>query len=175
MTHLYFIRHGESELNAAGLIAGSIETPLTKTGRAQAKAAGEKARSLGIEYIISSPLERARDTAIIFAQEIGYDTEKIEYNPMLSERHFGVMEGKPYTRSRRSYDDIEDAEKTSALLDRADRAVKYLESLPYKKILVVSHGSFGRALRHQLFEDQPFHMPLKYANAVLIEWPLLPR
>ena len=170
MTHLYFVRHGQSELNAAGRVAGVIDTPLTDEGRDQATETGKKAKSLGIEYIIASPLSRAYDTAKLIAKEIGYSEDKIEINPMFAERDYGAMEGAPYVPYT-SYDEVEGAEKTADLLARSERAVKYLESLPYEKILVVSHGSLGRALRHHMVVDQPFHMPIKYANAELISWP----
>ena len=169
MTHLYFVRHGQSKLNAAGRIAGATDTPLTDEGRLQASETGKKAKDLGIEHIIASPLSRAHDTAKHIAQEIGYPEDKIEVNPMFVERNYGAMEGAlyvPYT----NYDEVEGAETTKDLLARSERAVEYLESLPYKKILVVAHGSLGRALRHHMVAEQPFHMPIKYANAELVEW-----
>lgn len=169
MTHLYFIRHGLSQLNTEGKLAGVIDTPLTDEGRAQATAAGKAAWHLGIEYIISSPLSRTLDTAKLIAKEIGYDENKIEVNPLFVERNFGVLEGQPY-KADIDYDGIVDAEKTSDLLNRSERAIRYLESLPYEKILVVSHGSFGRALRHHVVPEHPFHYPLKYHNAKLVTW-----
>lgn len=169
MTHLYFVRHGLSELNAAGRIAGVTDTPLVNEGRKQAKLAGKAAKKLGIEYVISSPLSRAHETAKIIAKEIGYPEEKIEINPLFIERNFGEREGQPYIPDF-DYDSISNAEKTHELLSRAEQCVKYLHSLPYNKILVVSHGSTGRALRHHLFEDQPFHLPIKYKSAELVEW-----
>lgn len=169
MTHLYFVRHGLSQLNVDGKIAGVTDTPLVPEGKTQAKHAGKKAKNLGIEHIISSPLSRAHETARIIAKEIGYPEDKIEVNPLFIERNFGSLEGTDY-RPDTDYDGISDAEKTHEFLSRAELCVKYLHSLPYNKILVVSHGATGRALRHHLFEDQPFHLPVKYNNAELVEW-----
>ena len=41
---------------------------------------------------------------------------------------------------------------------------------PMAKILVVSHGATGRALRHHLDKDKPFDFPERYSNAELVEW-----
>lgn len=171
MTHIYFIRHGLSELNVAGRVAGSTDTPLVNEGREQAKIAGRAARKLGIEHIICSPLSRAHETAKIIAKEIGYPIDKIEVNPMFIERNFGEMEGQPYVPDI-NYDGIKDAEKLTDLLSRSEQAVKYLKTLPYSKIMVVSHGSTGRALRHHILPHQPFHYPIKYNNAEIITWQL---
>ncbi len=169
MTHLYFIRHGLSQLNVEGKVAGTTETPLTEIGKQQASAAGKNTKGLGIEHIISSPLSRALDTAKLIAKEIGYPVNKIEINPLFIERSFGVMEAQPY-RPDMNYDGVVDAEELSSLLTRAEQAIKYLHTLPYNKILVVSHGSTGRALRHHLEADKPFHFPKRFANAELVEW-----
>ncbi len=169
MTHLYFVRHGLSQLNVEGRLAGFLDTPLVDDGRKQAKKAGQTAKELGIEYIITSPLSRAYETAKIIATEIGYPVEKIEVNPMFIERHFGAMEGEIYVPDT-NFDGILDAEPTHVLLSRSELAVRYLETLPYKKILVVSHGAIGRALRHHIIPDEPFHLPIKYANAEIVEW-----
>lgn len=171
MTHLYFVRHGLSKLNTEGRVAGFIDTPLVNDGREQAKQAGTAAKNLDIEHIITSPLVRAYETAKIIAKEIDYPENKIEVNPMFIERHFGSMEGQPYTPDF-DYDGIVDAEPTHVLLSRSELAIRYLESLPYNKILVVSHGAFGRALRHHLVPHEPFNHPIKYANAEIIEWPV---
>jgi probable phosphoglycerate mutase len=58
---LILIRHGESTGNAAGLLLGRQDAPLTERGRSQAAALGPV---LGeVTRVISSPLARARDTA----------------------------------------------------------------------------------------------------------------
>lgn len=58
---LYLVRHGETEANAAGLLLGHLESPLTDKGRSQAAALrpllGSPVR------LVSSPLGRARASA----------------------------------------------------------------------------------------------------------------
>lgn len=169
MAQLYFVRHGLSQLNIEGKVAGITDTPLAEKGKLQAKATGQKLKDIKIEHIISSPLSRALDTAKIIAKEINYPINKIEINPLFIERSFGVMEAQPYHPDI-NYDGVVDAEELSSLLTRAEQAIQYLKTLPYKNILVVSHGSTGRALRHHLDAKKPFDYPKRFANAELVKW-----
>jgi probable phosphoglycerate mutase len=156
MKHLYFIRHGLSEMNAAGKLSGAgSDTSLTPDGRAQAKAAGVAAKHLGIDYIISSPLTRAHDTAKIVAIEIGFPADKIELNSLLLERHFGSLEGSEWDPDL-NLDGISDVETRESVLERALLTLEHLQTLNADNILVSSHGTFGRALRHTLRPNTPY-------------------
>lgn len=168
MTHFYFIRHGLSQLNIEWRFAGHTDTPLADEGKKQAIKAGENAKKLEIDHIISSPLSRAYDTAKLIAKEINYPIKNIEINPLFIERNLGIMEGQPYNPDI-DFDGITDAESTHQLTTRAKTAIKYLHGLPYKKILVVSHGAIGRSFR-QLLSEEPvdFNTPIK--NSEIIEW-----
>jgi len=171
MKKLYFVRHGQSELNAADLGAGHTETPLTTEGIKQAERAALKAKNLGIDFIVSSPLSRAQDTAKIIAKEIGYPVKDIHINELLIERYFGTLEGQPRMHNENfDFDTVEGIEKTEDLLKRGRHALDYLESLPYDKVLVVAHGQIGRAIRHHILEDFPFDYTHKLQNADLVQW-----
>jgi len=65
---VYFIRHGQSEFNAAynGGDADPMifDAPLTDIGRKQAEAARALVADLGIKQVITSPLTRAIQTAL---------------------------------------------------------------------------------------------------------------
>jgi alpha-ribazole phosphatase len=58
---LILVRHGESAGNAAGLLLGRIDSPLTDRGLEQVRSLS--ATVTGATRLISSPLARARDTA----------------------------------------------------------------------------------------------------------------
>lgn len=169
MKKLYFIRHGQSEMNTRNLWAGVTNTPLTDEGRRQAKAAGYAAKDLGIDLIVSSPLVRAHETAKIVAKEIGYPGEKILINSLLIERNFGELEGKPYDPDL-NLDGFSDLEVDDALVARAHLALKWINSHQADHILVVSHGSFGRALRSMLKAEYPMSHPEKLKNAEIVCW-----
>ena len=174
MKQIYFVRHGESELNKAGKWAGTTNTPLTPKGRQQAKTAGQLAKQQGLEFdlILSSPLERAHHTAQHIAAEVGYPNDKIILEPKLIERHYGELENKDHLSivgAKNLMDErhIEKygAEKLDDLQKRADDILSYLNELPHKRILVVGHGASGRAL-WRAANKLPVHTRhKKYANA----------
>jgi probable phosphoglycerate mutase len=87
-----FLRHGETENNRLGLIAGMSDVALNATGRLQARAAAQRLAKSGIDAIWSSPLRRARDTAQCVAETLGLPIGVVA---QLAERNWGELEGKP--------------------------------------------------------------------------------
>jgi broad specificity phosphatase PhoE len=164
MKHLYFVRHGLSVMNKKGIFSGRTETPLASEGVHQAKLAGQGAKDLGIDCIVSSPMKRAIDTATIIAREIGYPADKIIVSDLFMERAFGSLEGQTY-QPHMNLEDIEGVEKAELIVERAKVGVDYLQSIPATTILVVSHGAIGRALRHSLNPTTPFHETERFNNA----------
>lgn len=169
MRKLYFVRHGLSKWNKAGLIAGSSDTPLTWTGKRQAKIAGKNARNFHVGCIVSSPSKRALKTARIIARQIGYPVSKIHINNLLMERDFGPMEGKPWSPDL-NLDGIADVESEESVLRRAELALKWINSLDAHNILVVSHGTFGRALRSLVNPNYTMNDHGQLNNAELYLW-----
>ena len=153
MKKLFFVRHGLSEANVKKFFAGRSETPLTGEGHLQAKIAGKKIRDTGhmFDLIISSPLSRARHTAEYIAEAVDYSPTMIEYSDLFIERSWGVLEGTSVDDFKDNYpiEAIEKVEGVETLVEmelRAQKALAYLNAKVEDNILVVSHGSFGRAL-----------------------------
>ncbi len=165
MKHLYFCRHGESQLNKEGLFAGTTETPLTNQGRAQAKLEGERAKGLRIGTIVSSPQSRALETAQIIAREIGYAQDGIMINELFRERDYGELEQTPYT-IHIDLTQYPSVESDKALIARAEKAAAWLETLKPETILLVSHGSLGRALRFVYQPETDFEQRIPNARIV---------
>ena len=91
---LWFLRHGESEANALGLFAGRrVDSPLTHRGRLQARRAAE-GLPRDLDWIVSSPLQRARATAEIVRDELGLDLA-IEVDDRVSDWDMGLVSGPP--------------------------------------------------------------------------------
>jgi broad specificity phosphatase PhoE len=85
---LILVRHGESTANAAGLLLGRSDPPLTEHGVAQAAAIG---RALGpVSRVVSSPLARARLTAAALAGGL-----PVEIDERWIEVDYGDYEGQP--------------------------------------------------------------------------------
>jgi broad specificity phosphatase PhoE len=88
--HLFFFRHGQTDWNAQGKIQGHQDIALNSAGIEQAHALGQQLQPLQIEFIASSDLLRARQTADIVAT---YGTPSILYTPELREIHYGTLQG----------------------------------------------------------------------------------
>ena len=70
---LLLVRHGRTADNAAGLILGHRDPPLSETGRAEAQRLAAELRSSGIAAVWTSPLRRARETAAIVATSLALE------------------------------------------------------------------------------------------------------
>ena len=96
MTRVLLVRHGQSEWNADGRWQGQADPPLTDLGRHQALHA---ARNLGVvDAIVASDLQRASETALIIAGELGVGPLVLE--PDLRERDAGEWSGPDPSRDR---------------------------------------------------------------------------
>ena len=87
MTTVYLVRHSDVE-NPQSVLYGHLDGfPLSDLGRRRAEALAERLAESGIERIISSPLERAQETARIIAARLPEQVE-IETDPELRESDF---------------------------------------------------------------------------------------
>jgi probable phosphoglycerate mutase len=89
--HVYLVRHGETDWNAAERWQGHTDIPLNETGRLQARAVARSLRSLRLSAVVASDLSRAQETARIVAAELGLDVAY--FDAALRERSFGCFEG----------------------------------------------------------------------------------
>ncbi|MCA9644705.1 MAG: histidine phosphatase family protein, partial [Myxococcales bacterium] len=90
---ILFVRHGESEANAQGIMQGSLDSPLSERGREQAAVLGEwlKARGLEFEAAYCSPLSRAKETAHILCERLLRAPPQVEAD--LAEISSGDLQG----------------------------------------------------------------------------------
>ncbi len=146
----WFLRHGETDWNARNLSQGNVDTPLNEVGLAQARTAAEVLRTRGIRSIVSSPMSRAYDTAVIVGEHIRLP---LEVEDDLREVAFGGQEGQPMGGW---FDDWvagtftpEGAEPFNVLRARAVAAVNLALDRP-APVLVVAHGALFRALRAEM-------------------------
>lgn len=63
--NVYMVRHGETYFNMFARLQGWSDTPLTDKGEADAAKVGQELAPLKIDYLFSSDLKRAVDTARI--------------------------------------------------------------------------------------------------------------
>jgi len=90
-TRLLLLRHGQTELSVERRYSGRGNPALTEVGRQQADAAARYlAQRGGIAAVLSSPLQRAYDTATTAAKALGLD---VTVDDDLIETDFGAWEG----------------------------------------------------------------------------------
>jgi uncharacterized phosphatase len=151
MKRIFFVRHGESEANAAGVTAGArLDVGLTEDGRQQARKVGEDLKDKRIDLIVSSPMKRAYETAAIIAQTINYNQPKIIATPLFIERDLGELTGKKNELVKTYYDAgmlPASVETTESLQKRIIEGLEWLKTLPANNIVLVSHGGPGRMIR----------------------------
>ncbi|WP_371931551.1 histidine phosphatase family protein [Bacillus sp. MMSF_3328] len=70
MTEICLVRHGQTDWNAEGRIQGRTDIELNEMGVRQAAACRDHLANENWDIIISSPLQRARQTAEIINQNI---------------------------------------------------------------------------------------------------------
>lgn len=168
MKRLYFMRHGLSVYNQIGKFSGRIDSPLTDEGRDDVRNTADSVKKLKIDTIVSSPLSRALESAQIIAEIIEYPENKILISDLFSERDFGILEGTPYTPLAVN-DNVEEIESVEDLIKRAQKAYEWLNTLESDDILIVSHGSLGRALHYVVSQEEPYIPPAKFENAKIVK------
>ena len=150
-TTLYFVRHGESEANAAHVFAGQTDSLLTERGREQAAVVAAALRPVHFDRIVTSTLSRTRDTAAVIAADRGL---RVEVFDDLKEIDLGAAAGRPFdeVRGLPNYDGegFTQWPGGESLDDVVSRAMRVIDGLvtdsPGRTICVVGHGGVTRIL-----------------------------
>ena len=79
---IYLTRHGQTQWNKEKRFQGTMDSPLTEKGIADAKKLGIYLEKIPLDRIVVSPLKRAKDTANLI---IGTRKIPIEVDGRLSE------------------------------------------------------------------------------------------
>jgi len=150
-TTFFFVRHGESEANAAGIFAGRRDSPLTERGRRQSDVVAEALRDIAFDRIVATPLSRSLDTALVVARTRGLPVY-IERD--LVEIDVGEKTGAKYDEVRGLPAWKDDGfvawpggETLGQVLDRALGVVRRVaREVPGGTVLVIGHGGVTRIL-----------------------------
>ncbi|HEY1960917.1 MAG TPA: histidine phosphatase family protein [Rhizomicrobium sp.] len=158
---LYFCRHGETEANVEKRFQGRTrDTPLTPTGREQARAIAHTllaaAPDVGTLSYVSSPLPRACTTMEIILSELGLPKVGYRTDTRLQEIDLGIWDGLTDAQARaldptlfeRRVNDKWDVRVPGGenYADVAERAEGWIADLAVDTF-AVSHGAFTRILR----------------------------
>jgi probable phosphoglycerate mutase len=144
---LYLLRHGETEFNRRGLTLGSLDLPLTPTGRDQAAAAAARLPGLPIAGFHCSPALRCRETAAFVTAVIGREPRIV---PDLAERRWGELEGLP-----RALKATRPLPPSVEALDEFNHRVRLALTPLESHSLVVTHSGVFRSVTHWLGVSAP--------------------
>jgi len=90
MTDFVVIRHGETDWNREQRFQGQIDVPLNAAGRRQAQRLAEALAGARVDLLLSSDLQRARQTAQPLERVLSRATQT---HAGWREQSFGVLEG----------------------------------------------------------------------------------
>ena len=145
-------RHGQTEENKAGILQGHLPGKLSEEGIAQAKKVAQRLKNEHVDYIFSSDLARAADTAKEIAKL--KPGTPIEFVEELRERHLGEFQGKRKPDigwEKENFKEIfagpKGGENMDQLFTRAERFLqKILKKHPQSSVLFVGHNGINKAL-----------------------------
>lgn len=157
MGELVLIRHGETEWSLTGQHTSYTDLPLTENGEAQARSLVPLLASRHISCVLTSPMQRARDTAKL----AGLDHSRVD--PGLHEWDYGGYEGvttRDIHRDRPDWDLWTDGvipgpeghpgETPQQIGERADRVLARADAAFINSdggdVVLVAHAHFLRVL-----------------------------
>ena len=164
MREIWIIRHGQTDMNCKGAYFGTLDVPLNEAGRQQAFALRARIEWPGFDLLLTSPLQRAAETASLLLPDAAFTGE-----PALAERAFGLWEGMTADEIRHSDPagwaewtaDWENArpEGGESLLEMWARSSAFLGNLldrtDWRRTLLVSHAGPIRCLIAAALQQPP--------------------
>ena len=153
MGKFYFVRHGQTVWNVENKICGTTDSPLTALGHEQARETGRRLKAemdagrITIDEILTSPLQRAYDTAREISGIIGVP---VRAEPRLLEQSFGRWEGTPrdgaaFRKANENFtDSFGGGESMMRVAQRIYNLLDDLKSEPEKVRLLVAHNGISR-------------------------------
>ena len=151
---LYVVRHGETIWNVENRVQGVSDIPLTDKGRLDATLQKDFVKTLDIDVVISSPLDRAIETARILTD----GKYPINTDDRIKERDWGMNEGADIDSVDRidCWDVILNTrvQNIESIQDFMYRVSSFLEDIKVrykdKKVLLVTHSAVIRVIHYLL-------------------------
>lgn len=162
---IFLVRHGETQWNAESRRQGRGDSVLTENGIAQSRAVARQLKTHVTDQseitVITSPAGRSRRTAVIIAEELGIDPNRIRIATQLEEMDFGdwtgltdqeIAEQQPEQwRARqlnRWFFEYPNGESYPKLCSRVSQWMETAEDIP-GVIIAVTHQWTSRVIRGQ--------------------------
>ncbi len=169
---LYFMRHGETAWSISGQHSGRADIPLTKNGEEEARQLGDRIRIFSFDYVLTSPLQRARRTCELanLSRDANVDANLIEWdNGDYESRTRAEIEiERPGWNLFR--DGCPNGEMPEQISARVDRLIERLTKLD-GNVALFSHSHLGRVLAARwigLSVDHAQHLLLNTASLSIL-------
>jgi broad specificity phosphatase PhoE len=169
---LVLVRHGESVGNFENRLQGQEDYDLTDKGRLEAASTAERLAAMRTHAVYSSPLLRARHTAVTIAERLGVALTLL---PEVSEYDFGRMSGSTYAEVRQHFAGRSSSppgpqeriypgeEGRENFANRVTAALwRVIDAHPRQIVAVVSHGG-PIALFCQSVLSLPYQRPMPFS------------
>ena len=155
VTELLLIRHGQQVIDPNAAVSELFDPPLSEQGRLQAKLLGEAYSTKHIDAIVSSPLQRAHETALALASHhnlsvtVVKDLREVEiFRDVPSEKKLSDFLGVEMLKAvrhrmleERSWDVYPYSESSQEFRKRAINAIEAtIATHPTGRVAVVCHG-----------------------------------
>ena len=166
-TMVYLVRHGETPLTPFRKFSGigPLDPSLTEKGRTEALLVAAEIKKIAPDVLISSPLNRTKETATFISEAIGLE---IEFDTTWRECNFGVWDGMSIDEVKMKYPSeyamwvstSSYAPPGGESYDEAmARAVHGLTSIaaeyPEKKVCVVTHNGMIKTALAAAIKAEP--------------------
>jgi len=189
---LLLVRHGETDWNRSSRFQGQIDIPLNTAGREQARKAADLLQDTAIDFGVSSPLLRPKETAEIALAH--HPSAALQLESGLTEIGHGRWEGKLQAEIEAEYGELlqrwksapetvqmPDGENLQQVWDRAIAAWQGIvrEAAPppeaeFRTGLVVAHDAINKVILCHLLGLTPAHFwHIKQGNGAIstIDYP----
>ncbi len=188
---LLLIRHGETEWNRTSRFQGVKDIPLNETGRQQAQKAADFLQDINIDFAVTSPLLRPKETAEIILKN--HPNISLDSKSDLIEISHGSWEGKLETEIEDSFPgmltqwkekpetvQMPEGENLQQVWDRAVKCwqeivKEYLDKSKPKTGIVVAHDAINKVIICHLLGLNPANFwNIKQGNGAVtvVDYPL---
>ena len=144
---VFLARHGQTELNAAGVLRGRLDPPLDQLGRRQAAALARTFEGIHLALVVSSPLRRAIQTAEPIRQITGAE---LVHDERLADRDYGPWAGRALDELLDRHNNIDQAPGIETRLAVAQRVVSAFNdavaAAAGDPVMLVAHDAVNRIL-----------------------------
>jgi probable phosphoglycerate mutase len=168
---LLLVRHGETDWNRNGQFQGQIDVPLNDNGREQGKKAAEFLKDVQLDFAVTSPMLRPKETAELILKshpnlelQLEHEFKEIShglwegcYEPDIEQSYPGLLEQWKIAPETVQMPEGENLEQVWERVAIAWNKIVQSYHQQTVTVLVVAHDAVNKAILCQLFGLSPEH------------------